>query len=327
VSGLALLVFRATSGHIRSTAIRALVAAAIVLLPVAQGELLNTGVNLGWYLMPVAFWLLLWRPRSDWELIIAAIVVFLTPLTDPLSAALLPLALVAVLARRERRDLILPAALAIGLVTQVTLSRIGHAHRAFHPTPNLPKVAGWYGQSVVGRVWFGSTILGPTHSLRNIGLTALALIATAAIGFVLWTRTNGHARLFGVAALVSSVLLFALPTVSSGDNPPRYAAPAMLVLMAGLAVFFDQVNPGFRRQVWWAARIGAVLLLVAIWTADFRPDTPRAHSVLWRTELTRAVASCNANRSASVTIPTAPPGWTMTLPCRQLVAAGRGASG
>ena len=89
---LALVVFRAAAGHIRSTAIRVILAASMVAAPVAQEEVLNNVANLHWYFLFASVWVLLWVPRSRWEVLVGALVLVLAALSDPLAVLLLPLA-------------------------------------------------------------------------------------------------------------------------------------------------------------------------------------------------------------------------------------------
>jgi hypothetical protein len=93
VAALALLIYRASAGHIRSTVIRAALAGAVVLVPVGQAEVTNNAANLHWFLMFAAFWVLLWRPRHPLALATGALVVFLAGASDPLTILLAPLAL------------------------------------------------------------------------------------------------------------------------------------------------------------------------------------------------------------------------------------------
>jgi hypothetical protein len=318
VSALALLLFRATSGHIGSLVIRIFVGASLIFLPVAQAELLNTGVNLGWYLMPMAFWLLLWRPTSSWEIAIGAIVVALAPLTDPLSAAMIPLALLRVLALTNRRDWVVPGAFVAGLIAQLSLSWAGNAHRTYHSTANVGRDASWYAYAVVGRTWFGSRLLGGQHAARGILLSLVAVLLTVLITYWIWRFGDLHARLFWATTLVSSGLLFALPTLRSGLDPPRYAVPAILVLFGGVAVFLDRTAAFATDRRWRIGRVVVAVLVLAVWSADFRVDTPRSRSVQWRPELAAAVARCDQGGLSSVTIPTAPPGWTAVFYCSDL---------
>ena len=64
VAGVACFVFHVAKGHIVLLPVRGLLAAAVVLLPVANTEMLNNLVNVPWWLFFAAFWALLWRPRS-----------------------------------------------------------------------------------------------------------------------------------------------------------------------------------------------------------------------------------------------------------------------
>ncbi len=64
VSGLAVWV--ASAGHIRSPYLRLALAAATVLAPVSGLESTDSGSYASWYLLFASFWLLLWRPRTDW---------------------------------------------------------------------------------------------------------------------------------------------------------------------------------------------------------------------------------------------------------------------
>ena len=71
------LVFHMARGHIAAPGLRALLAAGMVLLPVANVELLDNLVNVPWWLFFAAFWALLWRPKSWPGRACAALVCFM----------------------------------------------------------------------------------------------------------------------------------------------------------------------------------------------------------------------------------------------------------
>ncbi|HUC13050.1 MAG TPA: hypothetical protein VMS00_01230, partial [Acidimicrobiales bacterium] len=64
LAAIACLVFHMARAHIASPALRSLLAASMVLLPVAGAELLDNVVNVPWWLFFASFWALLWRPNS-----------------------------------------------------------------------------------------------------------------------------------------------------------------------------------------------------------------------------------------------------------------------
>ncbi len=76
-ASISLFVFRASSGHLRSTWVRAMLASAVVLLPVGGLEVLDNIANLHWFFTFAAFWAVLWRPSRWWECALAAVVVVL----------------------------------------------------------------------------------------------------------------------------------------------------------------------------------------------------------------------------------------------------------
>ncbi|MGH3204766.1 MAG: hypothetical protein ACRDP5_22355, partial [Streptosporangiaceae bacterium] len=61
-TGSALFIFHASAGHVRSVVLRFVLALAVMLLPVAQLEIADSGVNSPWYLLFALFWAVLWRP-------------------------------------------------------------------------------------------------------------------------------------------------------------------------------------------------------------------------------------------------------------------------
>ncbi|HEY5200878.1 MAG TPA: hypothetical protein VIJ31_08190, partial [Acidothermaceae bacterium] len=81
-AAVALFVFRASSGHLRSTWVRAMLAASVVLLPVGGLEVLDNIANLHWFFTFAAFWAVLWRPSRWWECALAAVVVVLAVGSD-----------------------------------------------------------------------------------------------------------------------------------------------------------------------------------------------------------------------------------------------------
>ena len=60
----ALFTFHASEGYIRSSWLRGLLGAGLVLLPLAPIEMADSGVTSPWYLLPTAFWAVMWRPQT-----------------------------------------------------------------------------------------------------------------------------------------------------------------------------------------------------------------------------------------------------------------------
>ena len=64
-SACGLFAYHASAGHVSSRWLRALLGLSVVLLPVAQLEIADNGVNSIWYLLVALFWAALWRPRTQ----------------------------------------------------------------------------------------------------------------------------------------------------------------------------------------------------------------------------------------------------------------------
>jgi hypothetical protein len=122
VSGCALFVWRASAAHIRNPYLRGSLAAMVLLLPVVGTESLANVTNSIWPLLFACFFALLWRPRSLAAAVGAAILVLLAALTNIGVVFLLPLWLLRLIAARDRRDLVIVVAFAIGLAIQLGFS-------------------------------------------------------------------------------------------------------------------------------------------------------------------------------------------------------------
>ncbi|HEU5107525.1 MAG TPA: hypothetical protein VFT95_03020, partial [Micromonosporaceae bacterium] len=96
-AGIALLVFAASGAYLRWLPVRTAHAALVVLLPAGNSEALGNLANLHWFLLYGAFWALLWRPAARGANILAAVVVTLAVLSDPLVLLLVPLVLLRLL--------------------------------------------------------------------------------------------------------------------------------------------------------------------------------------------------------------------------------------
>lgn len=97
-AGSALFMYHASSGYIRSRVLRAVLAAALILLPIAPLELADNGVNTPWYLMIALFWAVLWRPRSLAGQAMSALIAFGVVTSSPLAIVFGPLLAIRLLA-------------------------------------------------------------------------------------------------------------------------------------------------------------------------------------------------------------------------------------
>jgi hypothetical protein len=115
-------VYFASAEVLRSRAARLALAASVLFLPVPGSDLLANATNLHFYLLFACFWALFWQAESSAALGSRSAVALAASLSDPLSALLLPLAVVAPLARRSVRALAVSGVFVAGLAVQLLIT-------------------------------------------------------------------------------------------------------------------------------------------------------------------------------------------------------------
>jgi len=141
-SGCGLFVYHASAGQVSSRWLRALLGLSVLLLPVAQLEIADNGVNTIWYLLVALFWAALWRPRTRAGAAVAAVVAFAAAASTSLALLYAPLfaARAFVLPRRPREHAA-TAGWALGCLIQVLEILTSHVSRL---TPHNPLDAALY---------------------------------------------------------------------------------------------------------------------------------------------------------------------------------------
>jgi hypothetical protein len=323
---LALLVYVASAAHLPSRLSRILVSAGLVVVPVAQDEVLNSIANFHWYGLYALFWVLLWSPRGRAGRAVAVVTVLLVATSDILVVAFVPLALFRALRRtggggRDRFGITLAGALTAGLAVQVAGLLSGSSSRALVLDP-VSAASGFLLRAVpaplIGQRW-----LGQSMDATWLLLAGLAWLVVAA---VLVTALRGLTRpawvLAGTAALHSAAL-YVLPVTLSGSAAPRYAmAPAMLVVTA-LVALLQPAPPGVpvasRPPVAPLHLLAGLLAVIAV--VNLRIDNPRADGPRWSAEVDKARTVCATQApdgAALVIAPPRAPAWTVSLPCHDL---------
>lgn len=116
-AAVALIVFAASGGVLRSLPVRLALAALVIVLPAGNTETLNNVANVRWFLLYGVFWALLWRPPSRWQRVLAAVFVALSAASTPLAFFLAPIALLR-LTLPGWRDRMITVAYVLGSVAQ-----------------------------------------------------------------------------------------------------------------------------------------------------------------------------------------------------------------
>jgi hypothetical protein len=348
-AAVALFVFHASAGHIQSAWLRGLLAAAVLLLPVAPLEIADSGVDTPWYLLFALFWAALWRPRTRGGMALAALIAFLAGASTPLALALAPLLIVRIAALRQLRDHAVTAGLAAGLLLQLPVIHAAHNSRmGQHASPRgvlsfvahdvvLPAL-GWHLD------WWLQAALGRT------GATLLVGCALAAVFGVLALTAPARVRLVAAAALGCGFLLAAAaPTLSRWvtvepvyfhfEPGSRYTTLPIFLMEAAVIVAVDDVirrarerarpdeqAAAFGGSAWtgWArargATAAAAALVVALsfgWVTDFRSDNGRAGGTLWAPVAADWLAYCQRHPDGAVRTP--PVDRTpVVIPCANL---------
>ena len=284
-----LFIFHACAGHVRSVWLRALLAAALVLLPAAPMEIIDSGVNSIWYLLPALFWAVLWRPRSRTGMAAAAVAGFVAAASNILSILFLPLVALRVYVLRRPREHAVTVGWLAGSLAQVPFviagSRGGDTRLGTHAT--LGQSLAFYAHDVL-LPSFGWHMSWWLRSLAGIdGATLIAAVALAVIfGVILVTQPR--TRAFVLAALVTGFLVAVAGITVNGhlvtqplrpaEQPgSRYTILPLFLFASAVIVAVDcalrrgrahrGAVPGIKPAV---AAAALVAVLAATWTVDFR---------------------------------------------------------
>ena len=325
VAMLAIVVFRASGGHIRSTAIRAVLALSMVVVPVAQEEVLNNIANLHWYLLFASVWVLLWVPTSRWEVLVGGLVLLLTAMSDPLALLLLPLAVARGWALGRPYADGFMVALVGGLAAQLGLTTLGDATRQRNAVaPKLLEQVHWYAFYVVGRGIFGSRAVGRFGDATSIYLVMVAVLMSAVSGVAAVVLRVRTAAVVGVFA-VMSVLFYLAPLMLTGSTPSRYTVIPVLLLFSMVATAWDGLREPMPKVPRLAIEVVLILVLVTVWSFNFRVGNRRARGPRWSQEVAVAMARCQDGVLESVDLPitpAAPDQWWAAVPCDRLISSG-----
>ena len=90
-TGCALVVWRASAGHIENVYLRGTLVALMVILPVVSVEMLDDVTYSIWYMLFASFWVLLWRPATLAGAVGAGALLCLTALSNALIVLFVPL--------------------------------------------------------------------------------------------------------------------------------------------------------------------------------------------------------------------------------------------
>ncbi|MET7424111.1 hypothetical protein [Dactylosporangium sp. NPDC005555] len=293
--------------YIGSVVGRLVVSVPVAVLPMAQGDVLNSPANLHWTGLYVLFWFLLCRPASTAGKVLACAGIVLVVGSDILTGVYLPLVAFVLWFHRDRYAVVKAVAFVVPLAVQVLGLLTGASEREGLAPDPVRAVTGFVLRAVPTAL-FGERWVGQTVSTRSLLFAALAWLLLGAV-LVLGLRKVVRPRwTLVIAAGVHSALVYVAPVALSGIATPRYnVAPALLVLVTLVALLNDVIG----------VRVLAALLLV-VCAVNFRVDNARADGPDWHTGLRGAEAACAADPAGTVSVevtPLAAPGWHVALPC------------
>jgi hypothetical protein len=325
-------VYFASAEVLRSRPVRLGLAATVLLLPVPGSDLLANATNLHFYLLFACFWALFWQSETPGALGSRSAVVLAASLSDPLSALLLPLAIVAPLARRSLRALAVSGIFLAGLAVQLLVTWGGERPErnwGFRPSDLLDI----FSLRVTGGLLVGDRFLDNAWLAygRTFSYGALLLV-TAVIAFLL-LRSERSTVAFVLISLGYGCLFFCVQLVGRGTggmdpdlgvfqlNGARYVLLPFLFTTAAVLALVDRAPRLGESATWTWARRAGLLWLAALLVANYSVVSDRSPGPRWDRELTRARASCTARNEevARVLVAPSPPRvWFATVPCGRL---------
>jgi hypothetical protein len=332
-----LFVFHASEGHVRSPLLRAVLGAAVPLMPIALMEIVDSGVGAPWFLLPGTFWALLWRPRTRGGMAAAALLAFTAAASEVMTALFLPLVAVRLFVLRRPREHAVTAGWLAGCLVQVPMVVSGY----LSGKSRLNRQPGSLGHSLA---FYAHDILLPSFgwhlawrlesfASRNVATVITAVLLALIVGAIFVTQRGN--RPFVVTAVLTGFLFpvfstiltpnvasypVVLPDLESGS---RYTVLPIFLFESVAVVGVDYLmrqrdgrrlwrgGPGLLAAV---AAAALVVVLAASWVADFRYATFRSEKNWnWAPIAATWLHDCELSRTGSVAEKTAILDWT--LPC------------
>ena len=330
-AGVALLVFTASGGFLRSLPVRLGLAALVVVAPVGNSETLDNLANFHWFALYGVFWLLLWRPASRWVCAMAAVLVFLAVTTSPLALLLAPLAL-ARFALPGRRQALITAAFCLGAAVQFVTVLLATRTQYFNEPVNV-KAAALAGVVRVALVAFtGSEGVAEIYSVFVYWPAFVALAITLVLVGAALRWGGGPRRLLAFVALGYSVGYIALSLTQNWRiglavfypgvvmDAQRYSVAPSLFLLTAVAVGLDLVpRARWARVGMVAARVAVAAVLITGVVRQLPISTGTLTGIHWDQAVADARRDCaSAPGKATARIVHEPAGWYITMPCDRM---------
>jgi hypothetical protein len=344
----ALFIYHAMDGWISSPWLRALVAAALILLPLAPIEIADNGVNTPWYTLVALFFGFLWRPKGWAGMTAVALIAFASSSSEILALIYAPLVLLRLVALPRWREHAVTAGWLAGLLVQVPVGLASYAQHTQRLT-NLAtagQALGFYFHNVALRAlgWRVSLHLVQVAGLNGATVIICAILA-AVFGWALVTGSR-QSRVFVAVALIMGFAeaVFAATVVPwvitqqyffDFEGGSRYSAMPIMAMTAAAAVAVDtrlrrpskgrepsaaggERTPLARRTPRALVAVVALVGVLAIgWVSDYRYITERRAWGHWQPRAEQLLAACEHSPSGTVTTWTWGRG-TITLPCSRL---------
>jgi hypothetical protein len=330
-TGCALFIFHASAGHVRSAVLRFVLALVVVLLPVAQLEIADSGVNSPWYLLFALFWAVLWRPGTRAGMVGAAAVGFLTAASTTMSVVFAPLLLARVIALPRLREHAVTAGWAAGCLLQVpyVVSNLGSAQsRAAHPASPGPVLAFYRHEVVLPALGWHLAWRLQAFAGRNGATLIIGAILAAFFGWALLTQ-RGQARVFVVACLITGFLSTAFgatlkpgvtttPVAENFESGSRYTALPIFLIEAAAVVAVGSFICHRQHRLRTVAAVTALVGVLSVgWVTDFRYQGWRGGTINWPPTATAWLHACQRTPDGVIREPTGAPPRT-AIPCASL---------
>ncbi|MFB3977710.1 hypothetical protein [Microbacterium proteolyticum] len=333
---VAALVFALSGSWVRSRAARILLATVTVCTPGLPYETLGNLANLHWYLLWLAPFLFLFRPRAWWTAALAAAGGLLILTTEIQAIVFAPLLL---LHLRDRKRWPLIAGVTVGIAVQ-GLAVLGGGRTTGTGLPlmwsvvqgyllQVPLLAatgsgeaastavGWNGWPLAWAALlpFVASAAAVVYLCRR-SIAAVAAIYLLGASVVIWSAgyALNRSSAFDFSAADTGVLLGGVPLL-------RYSVVPVMLLLGVVIVMFDALVD---RHEGTAAALTAATLL-AVFVAGFTTHvvSPRSLGPTWQEGIQTAEGECAQGGQGVVSIRTAPlyGEWHLPLPCDRIDVA------